>query len=170
MSLEDWFPSNAPFPITLKATTRLELGSEAAARELLLERRGPGWICTVSEVRRVSGERHDVLDGTPLSAEIVLGPRSSLHLRQHRGAWRAWVLEDIEGGPELAFDRTFLSTATSERRMPSGSASGSANTAPPKLCYRSYYRKEASGGGNGMAPIGVWRPFAFRFLGFEETY
>ena len=171
-ALEEWFPNGAPRLFELSRSHRIDLDSANAARELLIGRRGPGWVCTTDQVVRVSGEASDIPGSIPLCAEIMLDERSSLHLRQSRHGWSAWVLEDREGeGAELAFDATFLST------VPSSGVSGRGNpdeataptARPPKLRYRTYFRKEPAESQDEATRIAVWQPFAFRFLGWEET-
>jgi len=149
-----WFPSGAePRPGSFTVRSVTDLVSVAEVKKLLHETDGTGWICTTDRVRRVPST--DLGDAAPLSAEIVLKgtPGQSLHIRQHGTGWRAWLLEDrLEDGPDLAVDESFLSTEGGAR-----------------LRYRTWWRLQAEGPVDFGADVQVWRPFAARFLGWEDS-
>lgn len=167
--MKQWFPNGVPETFELSRPERIDLDSASAVRALLAERRGPGWVCTTDQVVRVSGDEGDI-SGIPLSAEIELGERQSLHLRQRRQGWTAWLLEDEKGdGTQLSFDQTFLSTGPSSGAGGVGGIEQPVRAADrPRLRYRTYFRKEPVQTQDDATRIAVWRPFAFRFLGWEE--
>lgn len=143
--MKGWFePGLEPKSGEWKASKVHDLDSAEEVWALLREHGGPGWVCTADFVRRTPCE--DLSGTPPLSAEIALSATRSLHLRQWGTGWRAWILEDRVGeGPDLYLDETFLSTEGSAR-----------------LRYRIWWRLQKED------DVEVWRPFASRFLAWED--
>ncbi len=151
MSVTDWFAKGrAPRAGTLHIVERLHLTSAAEVMKLFGSHEGPGWVCTTDRAFRVPTP--DFATGIPLSAEIALSEHRSVHMRQTAQGWSAWVLDDDFGdGPHLAFDETLLSTLGGAR-----------------LRYRTWWRPEPEVNTNGVDSLSVLRPFASRFLGWED--
>ena len=143
-----WREAGGP-PVRCSVTTGrvADLATEAEVREWLADQSGDGWVCCTGEVRPWAGG--ELPRGVPLSAEIaVRGRDQSLSMLRGGTGWSVWSTTEAPGETHLCFDVVLLSTEPGRR-----------------LKYRQYWRPVGSGPAD--ATVGVWRPFAARFVGWE---
>lgn len=102
-----------------------------------------GWACSTDRVHS-QWTGGTLPDGhRPLSGELVLDARRSVHLRRHNGVWTLTTLTEHDEGDDVRFVESFL--ATEKGRT---------------LRYHTWWRRVAEDG------VGVWRPHVARFVGF----
>jgi hypothetical protein len=137
----------AEVQVTAKVAHRFD--GEDDVRSWLAAQAGDGWVCCTSEVKRWSSGG-PLPRGVPLRAEVTVpGKRASLALRRTGEEWVVTETMEIPGVAHRAFDINLLSTEKGLRLM-----------------YRQYWHEEEEGPPG--AAVNVWRPFAARFLGWEE--
>lgn len=135
----DWQDAWGPEPLRVGLDVRPpeRLPDAAAVRRWLTGCGGSGWLCTLDQVRRFSGELGS--DEVPLHADLRLSDSESAQLR-FGGGWTLWRYVELDEGDMLAMDETRL-------------------THDGKGVWRVYWAQEP-----GPDGISVYRPRAARLL------